>query len=193
MAARKQDNDIREKIILEALQLAGEIGWGQATFRDIAERSGLSLAELYALYESKTQILFDYERMLNKKVLAAVKEDDLDTPARDRLFDILMERFEAMNEHREALVMILHSARNDPKQAVIGAPHLAGSMAWMLEAAGIETNGLRGAARVAGLTGLYLNVVRTWAKDESEDLSATMAALDKALNRAERAANMFGL
>lgn len=71
-------------------------------------------------------------------------------------------------------------------------PHLCRSMTWMMEAAGIETLGLRGALKVAGLTGVYLKVLKTWTEDDSPDLAKTMAALDKDLGRAESFANTLG-
>ena len=109
------------------------------------------------------------------------------------LFEILMERFDVLNADRPAVLSILKTVMRDPKQAVIGLPHLGRSMAWMLEAAGIETTGVRGAVRVAGLTGVYLYTVKSWMGDDSADLSKTMAALDRALSRAQQCASTFML
>jgi hypothetical protein len=58
-------------------------------------------------------------------------------------------------------------------------------MAWMLEAAGIPTAGLAGRLRATALLAVWLGAFRAWAKDESADMSATMAALDRLLDRAE--------
>ena len=65
-------------------------------------------------------------------------------------------------------------------------------MRWMLEAAGIPTRGIRGELRVKGLVAVWLWTLRAWRADDSEDLSATMAALDAALRRAEQAAEWLG-
>jgi hypothetical protein len=62
-------------------------------------------------------------------------------------------------------------------------------MAWMMEAAGLSTSGVRGALRLIGITAVYMNVLRQWMNDETPDLSETMAALDKSLTHAEQAAN----
>jgi hypothetical protein len=61
-------------------------------------------------------------------------------------------------------------------------------MRWMLNAAGQPTHGVRGALRIRGLTAVWLWASRTFERDESEDLSATMAALDTALRRAQQMA-----
>lgn len=65
-------------------------------------------------------------------------------------------------------------------------------MRWMLDAVGVGTHGLRGELRVRGLVAVWLWTVRTWQRDDSADLSTTMAALDSALHRAESAASWLG-
>jgi ubiquinone biosynthesis protein COQ9 len=62
----------------------------------------------------------------------------------------------------------------------------------MLGAAGVPVVGINGELRVKGLLAVWLWTVRTWRTDDSTDLSATMAALDVALQRAERMASWIG-
>ncbi len=62
----------------------------------------------------------------------------------------------------------------------------------MLEAAGIDTGGYKGAIKIAGLTALYLKTLKTWREDDSEDMAKTMAELDKNLERSEQWAGSFG-
>ena len=193
VAKKKKQVDIREKIVESALHLAVEQGWEYTTLRDISAHSGISLSELFDIIDDKNDILVLLGRMIDKKIVTNTDiSDDDDISARDRLFDILMDRYDALNEYRDGIKAILESFRFDPKQLVISMPHLCKSMSWMLEISGVETSGIKGALKVAGLTGVYLKVMKTWAKDESEDLSKTMAALDKALERAETAANVLG-
>lgn len=188
---KTKESDISEIIVMAALALAAERGWEYITLRDIAEQSGLKLAGLYDVVEDKHDVLVLFGRMIDKRVLETVGFDESSTP-RERLFDILMDRYEILNDYREGLVAILESFKHDPKQVVISMPYLCRSMSWVLESAGIETAGVKGAFKTAGLTGVYLKVLCTWQKDESADLAKTMAALDKALERSERAADMFG-
>jgi hypothetical protein len=82
----------------------------------------------------------------------------------------------------------------DPKRAAIALPHVAKSMSWMLELAGQSCDGWRGCIKILGLTGLYLDIaMRVWSKDDSTDMTKTMAALDKSLSLGESAANSFML
>ncbi|MCB9983312.1 MAG: TetR family transcriptional regulator [Rhodospirillales bacterium] len=190
--AKKTEKDLKQAIVEKTLALAEQQSWDSVGLPDIAQAAGLTLAEMYDLVEDKGDILALFGRMIDRRVLEAIGPSDANVSERDRLFDLLMERFDVLNEYRPGLVSILQSFRFDPKQAVIAAPHLCRSMSWMLEAAGIETGGITGAVKVAGLTGVYLKTLRVWRDDESADLAKVMAALDKDLGRVERAANTLG-
>lgn len=191
-AKSKTATSRREKIVNAALSLAAEQPWQDVTLSAIAAKARVSLADMHDDFADKTDILSVYGRMLDRRVLARWSGEEDSTP-RDKLFDLLMERYECLNDDRAALTSILKSFRLDPKQAVIGLPHLCRSMAWMLEAAGVSTSGLQGAARVSGLTAIYLHGLKTWMNDEGADLAKTMAALDKDLGRAEYWAVRFGV
>ncbi len=187
---KPQDRDIKTEVIESALELAAEKGWAEVTLRDIGAHSGLSLADIHAHFEDRTDVICALGRMIDRKVLEGAPSDpDDSTPMRERLFDLLMDRFEALNDYRQGVKAILKSFRGEPKLAVLHMPHLCRSMSWMLEAAGADTNGISGAVKVAGLTGIYLKVLKVWGEDESPDLPKTMAALDLALGRAEAAVN----
>lgn len=181
----------KDKIALAALELASMQGWETVTLYDIAEEAGMSMAELHAHVEDKFDVLGALGRMIDRKTLENLSKPDPEISVRDALFDIFMDRFEVLGEHREGIVAILKSFKFDPKQAVISCPHLCRSIGWMLEAAQVNTNGITGAIKVTAMTGLYLKVLRVWMSDDTADLSQTMAALDKSLNRAEQFANSF--
>ncbi len=185
--------DIKQKILDSALTLAVEQGWEYTTLRDIAEHAGISASELYDSIDDKNDILVILGRKIDKEIIGNVDVSDGDElNSRDLLFDIMMDRYEALNQYREGLVSILEAFKYDPKQAVISMPNLCKSMGWMLEVSGVETAGIKGALKVVGLTGVYIKVLKVWAHDESDDLSKTMSALDKSLDRAEQAANILG-
>jgi len=190
--AKKTEKDIKQLIVTKALSLSEQQGWEQVTLADVAREAGLSLPELFDVVEDKTDILVLLGRIIDRRVLEVIGEPDAEISARDQLFDILMERYEILNDYRAGLIPILESFKFDPKQAVISCPHLCRSMTWMLEAAGIETHGLRGALKIIGLTGVYIKTLRIWKSDESADLAKVMAALDKDLGRAEQFANTLG-
>lgn len=177
-------NDFRQTVLEAALTLAEELGWMHVTMSDIAQESGYTLGELHDAFADKGEIAGLFERRVTRQVLDRAAPDSGADP-RDTLFDLLMERFEILNDRRAAVHSILAAYKGDPRETLLALPFLGRSMAWMLEAAGLETQGWRGAARIAGLTGVYLNALRAWMADESPDLAKTMAALDQGLARAE--------
>ncbi len=181
----------RAKIVGIALTLAAKNGWTQTSLADIAKAAKISLAALHEMFEDKADILGALGRIIDARTLENVDQSSPDLSPRDRLFDIMMERFDVLNDYRAGVTAILDSFLLDPKQAVIGLPHLCRSMTWMLEAAGIATSGIPGAFRVMGLTVVYLDVLRVWKEDISPDMGKTMAALDKDLGRAEKLASFF--
>lgn len=184
---------VRDRGVDAALLLAAVMPWDSLTLSDIAQEAGVALCELRAAFDDKADILSAYGKRVDQAVLAASRAPDLSLPEKDRLFEILMERFDVIQNDRAAVVSILKSFVRDPKQAVISLPHLTRSMVWMMEGAGLSTEGIRGALTVLGLSAAYLNVLRVWIDDESADLSATMAALDKTLSRAEQIAGWLPL
>ena len=111
---------------------------------------------------------------------------------RDRLFDLLMRRIDALQAHRAGVLALLRALPADPPTALLLALATRRSMRWMLEAAGIPTRGIHGELRVKGLVAVWLWTIRAWRADDNEDLAATMAALDAALRRAEQAAGWLG-
>ncbi len=86
------------------------------------------------------------------------------------------------------MLALLDGLTTDPATAIGLAGATTNSMAWMLEAAGVPAAGWRGAVASQGMVGVWLYTLRAWRTDESVDLSGTMAALDRALTRAERLA-----
>jgi len=110
---------------------------------------------------------------------------------RERLFDVLMRRLEALTPHREAVRSLLRSARRNPPLAVALNGLAVRSQLWMLTAAGIKASGPRGILRAQGLAMLFASVLRTWTHDDDPGHARTMAALDRALARGQRFAGFL--
>lgn len=179
--------DIPKHIVDAALALAAERGWRDLRLADIAAAADLPIAAVVSAYPSKQAILAAYGRRLDETVAAGCDASDLDQPVRDRLFDVLMRRFDAMKKDRDGLRAIARDLRRDPLAAMAAGCSVLSAMAVMLEAAGVSAAGAFGLARTKGLAAIYLSVLRVWLEDDTEDLSRTMAALDRHLDNADRA------
>ncbi len=179
--------EIPKHIVDTALKLAAERGWQELKLVDIASAADLPLATVIGTYRSKSAILSAYGRSIDAAVAKGSDLGDLDQPVRDRVFDVVMRRFDAMKANRDGLRVIARDLRRDPLSALCAGGSVLCSMATMLEAAGVSANGTAGLVRAKGLSAIYLSVLRVWLEDDTEDLSRTMASLDRNLDKAERA------
>ena len=177
------DASLEARLIDAALAVAARDGWRAANPAAIATEAGVGLAALYDHIPDRTSILAGLMRRIDRAVLAAPAEAE--GSPRDRLFDVLMRRFEALQPYRAALLALARDGV-DPLRMAALAPALARSMGWMLAAAGLEAGGILGRLRIAGLTVVYATAFRAWLADDGADLGKTMAALDRGLAQAER-------
>lgn len=186
--ARKPHPPASDAIIDATLTLAAERGWRGLALTDIAERAGTPLADLVEHFPSRAAILDAYLRRIDHAMMAGGGEGGTsrsDETPRDRLFEVIMRRFDAMSRDRKALAAILRQSGDDPWAVLCGGRRFLRSMALILETAGLSAAGLGGLARVNGIAVVYLYVLKNFLTDDSPDLARTMAALDKALRRAE--------
>ncbi len=174
--------DSKNAFIVAALRLAAERPWADVTLADIAEAAGRTLPDLKKEFGSKGEIIAAFTSAVDDEVLARAPKRAPDQPVRDTLFEVIMCRFDVLAPYRPALRSIVHSGLPDPAQV---RPMLE-SQRWMLEAAGVNTAGLEGGFKVAGLATVYGSVFRTWLADEDPGQARTMAALDRRLRRGER-------
>jgi AcrR family transcriptional regulator len=175
----------RDKIIAAFLNLLADKPIEQIGFAEIAEASGVSLAQLRSEFPSTLAILAAHVKSVDRAVLSEDFGDVEDEPARERLFDVLMRRIEILAPHREAVRSLMRSARRNPPLALALNSLAVRSQQWMLTAAGIGASGPRGMIRAQGLAALFGGVLRTWIHDDP-GLARTMAALDRALARGQR-------
>jgi AcrR family transcriptional regulator len=181
----------REKIIAAFLALLAETPIEQVGFAEIAQEAGVSLTQLRGEFASKLAILAAHLKAVDRAVLAEDLSDMAEEPPRERLFDVLMRRLEAIAPYREAVRSLIRSAGRNPPLALALNGLAVRSQQWMLTAAGINASGPRGMMRAQGLAVLFGSVLRTWVRDEDPGLARTMAALDRALARGQRFAGLL--
>ena len=173
------------RIVEAALARAAQAGWAGLTLTDIADEAGLSLADLLAHFRSKGAILEALTRSIDDRMVAGIDPEMADQPVRDRLFELLMRRFDALSPHRDGVRAIARDLPRDPLAAACCGAMLLRSMSLTLEAAGISAGGVTGLVCAKGLSAIYLSAMRVWLRED--DIDRTMAALDRQLDRADRA------
>ncbi|HTK36624.1 MAG TPA: TetR family transcriptional regulator [Caulobacteraceae bacterium] len=170
--------DVLDRSAEAALALARDRPWGEIALRDIARAAGVSFAELYARAPGKAALLDRLSRRFDREALVAAEDDvAADAEVHDRLFEAVMARLEAMALHREALIAIARA-----EGLLVLGPRMPATARALLEAAGIDTGGPRGALRIAAMTAVWLRTLQVWRDDEGA-LNRTMAEIDKRLRQ----------
>jgi AcrR family transcriptional regulator len=169
----------RERIFEAAMELAAERRWRDVRLVDIAVEAGIPLAAVAAEFPTKDAFVAELIRRADTAMLAGA-EGAADEPVHDRLHDALMRRLDALKPYKGAVASIARDSAA-PLDALCAGARLRRSMSLALESAGIGADGPFGRMRVNALTALYAGILVTWLRDDSEDSSRTMAALDRAL------------
>jgi ubiquinone biosynthesis protein COQ9 len=180
------DPDFDTALVTAAFRIAADQGWRSVSVVAASRAAGLPVDEARARFLDRSSILLRFGRLADQ---AALKDAPSEGAIRDRLFDLLMGRFDALQAHRSGVKALLRALPTEPPTALLLACATRTSMRWMLQAAGVTATGPRSALQVRGLVAVWLWGVRAWERDESDDLSATMAAVDAALGRADRVAS----
>lgn len=194
MAARRRrpkqpSGNPRERLVAAALDLATERGWRRVGLADIAAAAGLSLEETYGLVRSKHGIIAALRRQTDRAMLRG-RVATGESP-RERLFEVLMRRYEALQPYRVGLRAVLRDSIATPG-VIFFVPGLLRSMGWTLSAAGLPAYGCRGRLARRLLAGIYVSLLPTFFQDESRDLGTTMAALDRRLRQVESMLTVLG-
>ena len=182
------DEEFDDALVDAAFELGAEQGWHKVTAAAAAQRAGLELPAVRLRLPSRDAILIRFGAMADAHALQGVPATG---SPRDRFFDILLRRFDFLHRHRAGVVALLQAATRDPTLGIWLARETLRSMTWMLEGAGIGAGGLRGALRAQGALAVWAWGLRAWLRDETADLSATMAAVDKALERADQLVSRY--
>jgi AcrR family transcriptional regulator len=176
-------------LVASAFALAAERGWSGVSVAQAARDAGLPLDRARRRFAGRCAVLLRFGSLADQAALAGVTDEG---SRRDRLFDILMRRIDFLQRHRAGVLALMRALPGEPATALALAAASLNSMGWMLEGAGISSRGLRGRLRRKGLLAVWLWTLRAWQGDESEDLSAVMAALDQALSRADAMESWLG-
>ena len=179
-----------QDLLAAAFGLIGEQGWRGFSFAALARRTGVSRVEIYRRYRSRGALLGALSRQIDEAMLEVDEAELVGLPPRDRVFELLMRRLEAMVPYRAGLVRLAREARADPCLVAATACRLERSLIWLQDIAGLRRDGLRARLARRAIGAAYLQTIRVWFEDEGADLGRTMAELDKQLRRIQSIAGL---
>lgn len=167
-----------------ALTRATETPWEKVSLSDLCASADVALVECAKAHITKAHVTSYLDALVDQTMLAEHSKVDTSQSIRDRLFDVLMSRFDAMSDQRDAWVSILSAEKSDGLATLARRARRTISSAWALEAAGVSTTDLRGASRALALARILRLVESVWLND-GPDLAKTMARLDQELRAGE--------
>jgi hypothetical protein len=178
---------IRRDLARAALAFAAASPWREATLVRLADAASRPVGDFYgaSVGEAVDCVEEAFDRAIGEDLDKLVPSQSV----RDRLFELIMRRFEAMEPHRAAVLAMEQGGDRDP--VIMAAAHQrhVRCARWVLALAGLEADGMTGQARAQGLGVIIGQARAAWRGDEAGDVAKTMASLDKNLRRAEE---MFG-
>lgn len=163
-----------DPVLTALLELAAERPWSAISLRDIAEKAGVPLADLFRRATGKPELLAELSEAFDDAALAI--EPLPDTDPHDALFDAVMARVEAMEPHRAALTAIARDSLGPSWEGVVFASHFPRTARAILVGAGLDAT----PPRVIAMTAVWARIARVWRDDEGA-LNRTMAEIDKQL------------
>lgn len=176
---------IRDRLIEATLELAAERDWSDFGIPEIATRAKVSLADFRDAFPSKGAVLSGLSRKIDRLVLDGTSQDLAGEPAKERLFDVLMRRLDAMAPYKLGLESVSEWLRTDLAAAAALNGVALNAMRFMCAAAGIDVEGSTGSIKLQGLVIAWGRVLSVWFEDHDTGLAKTMAALDRELQRGE--------
>ena len=176
-------SNVLERGLKAALKLAEVRHWGDLTLAEIASEAGLSLKDFHGVAD-KADLSAAVEPMFD----AAMSEGSIseaETP-RTRLFDVIMMRFEAMEEVRDGAMSFLRWRDRSPAGLALRVRARIATARWALTCSGLDkVDGPARSGLIASVSWAIAKAERAWRKETSADLSRTMAALDSELLKLE--------
>ena len=172
-----------EKGLLAALGLAAEKPWSEITLAEIAARAGLTLQDFHGV-GAREDIVEALDGHFDRAMSAEGVPEE--SSARERLFDVIMKRFEAMEPFRAGIRELMKFRETSLTHVVRLPAHRHATAAWALASAGIDNDtGAPASLKRIAIAFVIAETERAWRKEKSADFALTMASLDKGLRRAE--------
>jgi len=169
------------KLARAALALAAKKPWQNVTLDQIVSSAKLPPKEIKKKYKNAEELLPVIVKLIDTETAARVRIRDRKAPTHDRLFEVMMARFDSLQSHRKGIVSIMKAAKTNPSIIAIIFRSLMTSMQHMLRLAHMERKGTRGNLQQIGLFSIYHMALWRWKNDPTPDLARTMPIIDRTI------------
>ena len=178
------------------LDLLGDSAWtllgthlvDQIDFDSVADMAGVDRGLAGALAGSVQCLVLTKMTRLDRQSLMETYDDIQEAGAvsiREKIVEGLLHWFETYAPYRSQIDHLNRSARSHPDLALRLFVGLEALIRHILVISGDPALGLRGMARVKGVSWVFLDAARVWMTDDSNGLATTMKILDQRMLQAE--------
>lgn len=152
----------------------------------ILDEMNVNAKDLPYPLKTKEDVLILFEEHITDQLLE-VSNDLFDGSenAKEKLFELLMERFDLMEPYKDGLHEIFKSLPANPILILKSLPSFKDMAFTMLDLADADMSFPLSEMKIIGFTYVYLRSVKNWFEDDTVDQGKTMAAIDKHLTFAE--------
>ncbi len=178
--------EIEKKYITKGFDLIKDIGWEAFSIEKLSVKENIPLNDLKVYFKCKYSIVDRFSKMIDKKIESKLRIQDFNNSSKkDILFELIMMRFDEMEEFKRSLARVLDASKNKPLLISIITKNVLNTMDFFLELSNSYNNYAFDVLKKNFLFLIYSITFKTWLSDNTEDLSKTMAELDKLLSTAE--------
>ena len=170
-----------KKIALVTLKLLKIKSWKNLKLEEIKSSSKINSFD--KIITNKQDILRILNNFFDYKFKLASTNIEISN-RKDMIFEIIMMRFDIIQNYRHEVLSIFNSFKKKPKDLLLLLPSLLDSIILMLKYAKISTSGLKGAVKIKGIFIIYISTFFVWIKDETPSIEKTMTSLDNYLDNA---------
>ncbi len=173
--------DLEKKIAEDTLKKLHKKSWDKLTLDDVLDKKN----KKQKIINTKNDLLTNINKYVDNLLIEKTKNID-SSSTKDMLFEVLMARFDILQENRISFIKMFEALKKSPKKILKLFPSLLESMIVTAELAKFNVNGVKGAIRLKGLFLVYLITFYSWIDDHTFSLEKTMNALDKNLDQVEK-------
>ena len=171
-----------ERVVAEnTLKILQKKSWTKLNIDDVLIKSNREKIKIY----SKIDLLKNINRYVDSLLIKNTNSIE-QSSTKDMLFEVLMARFDILQQNRQSFIKIYEGFKNSPHHLVNLLPSFLESMIVTAELAKFNINGIKGSVRLKGLMFVYFTTFFLWLDDKTSALEKTMTGLDKNLDQAEK-------
>ena len=176
------------KIAEATLSLLKRRNWNSLSLREIKLKSKIKSFD--KLVDNKKAIIEKLNKYFDYKLILLTKNIEKSSN-KDMIFEILMMRFDILQENRKGIMSIFNSFKSQPQDLLFLIPNIIESIILMIGYTNISLKGIIGQLNIKGITVIYFASFVVWLRDDSKSLEKTMKNLDKNLDYAGKVLNFI--